>query len=625
MTTPTGTISMTDIQTEFGGANPIGLNEYYSGGTYVPAGLSGVPASGTISMDNLRGKTNFTPYTVIASPASVAEGSQFQVQVYPSATLYSTIYWKLTDYSTLDNSDFDTSSGTIYWDYNNQEYPLVYVSVATDTGYEGTGTFKFSVYSDAARTLQLGQTSTLTVTDTYSIGTPTLSSSVLYRYANLNPDYRAAVVYVPTSGLALATVHYEVYTSTAGQSLNANDVGAPVTLTGTIVVPTNGQIEFVVQATEWAPAVIVSSDKTVKVRFRLANSSGALLATSPDITLYRTPNVSFSASPTSIREGYTTSTVSYMDSIPITNPASASVFFTIEGSTATLVNDFLGWSVNSGEIPFTSKTMYGAFTAKIDGITESDETLKITIRKNSTTGTPFWIIGDNPPSNPPITIESPAQVIVASATDTTVQIDNVSAYPESRTFNVLWRVKPNGTSTYGSYNTPITGQVLTADAYTMTAPAIGYTTNPGNHNGSYDYEIKLSSFGYADYTITRTASAQTFPVHGLEVRIAGANSSGATRQIYMTVTSTPTFPVARTYQIQFSIRDWQSTVWGAWGDLAYPAGTLQTITVGANATASAEKLIYQGPGSAQFDLKFRLVLVGHEIKESNELLDIWLG
>ena len=45
MTTPTGTISLNDVQTEFGGSNPIAINEYYAGGLYVPAGMAGVPSS----------------------------------------------------------------------------------------------------------------------------------------------------------------------------------------------------------------------------------------------------------------------------------------------------------------------------------------------------------------------------------------------------------------------------------------------------------------------------------------------------------------------------------------------------------------------------------------------------
>jgi hypothetical protein len=67
MTIPSsGPLSLNDIQTEFGGANPIGINEYYAGGTYVPAGTTGtygaVPSSGQISIQNFYGTSSY--YTV---------------------------------------------------------------------------------------------------------------------------------------------------------------------------------------------------------------------------------------------------------------------------------------------------------------------------------------------------------------------------------------------------------------------------------------------------------------------------------------------------------------------------------------------------------------------------------
>lgn len=66
MTTPTGQISLSDIQTEFGGSNPIYLTEYYSGGLYVPKGNNGsIPSSGQISMNDLRGKTITTNYVTV--------------------------------------------------------------------------------------------------------------------------------------------------------------------------------------------------------------------------------------------------------------------------------------------------------------------------------------------------------------------------------------------------------------------------------------------------------------------------------------------------------------------------------------------------------------------------------
>jgi hypothetical protein len=57
-----GPISLTTVQTEFGGSNPIGINEYYAGGGLVPAGTSGtygaVPSSGTISLRNFYGTSS---------------------------------------------------------------------------------------------------------------------------------------------------------------------------------------------------------------------------------------------------------------------------------------------------------------------------------------------------------------------------------------------------------------------------------------------------------------------------------------------------------------------------------------------------------------------------------------
>jgi hypothetical protein len=64
MTLPTsGPLSLTDIQTEFGGSNPIGLNEYYAGGGLVPAGATGtngaVPSSGQIAISNFYGTSAY--------------------------------------------------------------------------------------------------------------------------------------------------------------------------------------------------------------------------------------------------------------------------------------------------------------------------------------------------------------------------------------------------------------------------------------------------------------------------------------------------------------------------------------------------------------------------------------
>lgn len=63
----TGPISLTDIQTEFGGTNPVSLSEYYKGGAYVLTTdyAPNVPTSGAISLSDFYGarKTTLTTLT----------------------------------------------------------------------------------------------------------------------------------------------------------------------------------------------------------------------------------------------------------------------------------------------------------------------------------------------------------------------------------------------------------------------------------------------------------------------------------------------------------------------------------------------------------------------------------
>ena len=47
-----GSISLADIQTEFGGSNPIGLNEYYRNGSYVTPNNTNIPTSGLIDFND---------------------------------------------------------------------------------------------------------------------------------------------------------------------------------------------------------------------------------------------------------------------------------------------------------------------------------------------------------------------------------------------------------------------------------------------------------------------------------------------------------------------------------------------------------------------------------------------
>ena len=82
-----GPLTLADIQTEFGGSNPISLNEYYAGGGRVPAGTSGtygaVPTSGTISIRNFYGTSNVQAYMVVTtSGASVSTSGNYKIATF---------------------------------------------------------------------------------------------------------------------------------------------------------------------------------------------------------------------------------------------------------------------------------------------------------------------------------------------------------------------------------------------------------------------------------------------------------------------------------------------------------------------------------------------------------------
>ena len=77
-----GVLTLNDIQTEFGGTNPIDLSEYYRGGGLVPdtALNAGIPTSGVISVTDFYGSANllalnFATHGTGTNGASVSIGT----------------------------------------------------------------------------------------------------------------------------------------------------------------------------------------------------------------------------------------------------------------------------------------------------------------------------------------------------------------------------------------------------------------------------------------------------------------------------------------------------------------------------------------------------------------------
>jgi hypothetical protein len=132
MTLPTsGPLTFADIQTEFGGSNPIGINEYYAGGSYVAAGTTGtygaVPSSGQISVQNFYGTSAIPP-------------------VYIQDVFATNIYTGNDSTQTITNNINISGNGALVWvkgrsgTYGNFDHTLINTPISNTKAYSSNNT-----------------------------------------------------------------------------------------------------------------------------------------------------------------------------------------------------------------------------------------------------------------------------------------------------------------------------------------------------------------------------------------------------------------------------------------------------------------------------------------------------
>jgi len=97
-----GQISLANLQTEFGGSNPISLSEYYRNGAYVTSNNTGVPTSGVISLSQFYGTTAQFSFTISSNYSTPQD----------LRTLALNAGWDGTDYLVVTNSAIISSNTT---------------------------------------------------------------------------------------------------------------------------------------------------------------------------------------------------------------------------------------------------------------------------------------------------------------------------------------------------------------------------------------------------------------------------------------------------------------------------------------------------------------------------------
>jgi len=94
-----GTIDLSDIETEFGGSVPTSLSEYYSGASFVPTGTPGIPSTGAISLSDFYGASNQYAFSITSDTQNadiralaIASGWDGQVPLVANVNSGITLY-----------------------------------------------------------------------------------------------------------------------------------------------------------------------------------------------------------------------------------------------------------------------------------------------------------------------------------------------------------------------------------------------------------------------------------------------------------------------------------------------------------------------------------------------------
>jgi len=211
------------ISAEFGGTAPHSLSEYYRDGTYsdginIPAGETGIPASGAISFSNFYG-TAAAPSESIAPSGNIYDYDQNSTPTitFNVAGANGQYWWKVI-HGTTDSSDF---TGTIASSGTKSSFADTFsITIANNTPPdEQYQTFTVATYSDSLYTNQIAVTNTIYITD-YRVTTSTLT-----------PSEGDTITFGILGGKPSATVYWKVIPDSPMTLADTSpDQGGPVTL-----------------------------------------------------------------------------------------------------------------------------------------------------------------------------------------------------------------------------------------------------------------------------------------------------------------------------------------------------------------------------------------------------------
>ena len=131
-------LSFSELQTEFGGSNPISMSEYYRNGAYVTDNNTDVPTSGVLAFSDFYGASKKFVVTISANATNVSAATILTAAGWNSASFFQiTINAGVTAYSTSTSTGGLNISGSY-------PYGFAVVNGGTIMGCGGAGGYALS-------------------------------------------------------------------------------------------------------------------------------------------------------------------------------------------------------------------------------------------------------------------------------------------------------------------------------------------------------------------------------------------------------------------------------------------------------------------------------------------------
>jgi hypothetical protein len=322
---------------------------------------------------NSDGSSSNKGYSLVPSVLNVDEGSTLSISVLTAnVSSGSILYWSVNGLG-ISAADFTngelTGSGSVGID-GKLSFSL---TIANDLTTEGVETPQIKLFSDAARTIQVGSTASVSISDTSITLAPTYS---LTPSASSINEGGTLTTSISTTGVISGTT---LYYGLSGTGITTSDFSSGA-LTGQVTFGTNGTASL---SHTLSNDLTTEGSETLQIKLfsdaaRTIQVGSTASVSISDTSITPAPTYSLTPSASSINEGGTLTTT--LSTTGVTS--GTTLYYSLSGTGITAADFSSGALTGLGVVATDGKYSF-THTAVNDLATEGDETLQIKLFTDS--------------------------------------------------------------------------------------------------------------------------------------------------------------------------------------------------------------------------------------------------